>query len=153
MPQLPWIDLQSISLLQLIIQHGGHVATRSTVTKVWTDILESFKKQECIQNYVQDYFSGKSSVEGIRKLREKLKSLIEKAQKEMGLGDFMSGKTANLSKHGGELAKVYGLVKQILIEQQDDEERSLLAEQEKENQRKKLEQIEKDAFNLTKKNH
>ena len=151
MPQLPWNNLQEISLLQLVLQYGGHVASRSNVTKVWTDILEAFKIQDCMTNFTEEHLTGKA--DGlIRKLRDKVKALLDKAQKEMGWGDFMSGKTSNLSKHGGDLAKVFQLCKQILVEQVEDEEKRLLAEQENENQREKLEQIEKDAFNLTKKN-
>ena len=87
MPQLPWNNLQEISLLQLVLQHGGHVASRSNLTKVWTDILEAFKIQDCMTNFTEEHLTGKA--DGlIRKLRDKLKALLDKAQKEMGWGDF-----------------------------------------------------------------
>ena len=146
MPQLPWTDQQSITLLQLVIQCGGHTCTKGTVTKIWVNIYESFRKADCIVPYAQEHFSNEK--DGVRKLREKLKSLTQKAEKEMGWGDFRAGKTANLSKYCGDLAKVYQLIKQIEIEKDDDVEKKLLEAQEKENQKKKLEQVEKDALNI-----
>ena len=111
MEQILWTIPLVIHLFQSIQQKGGHLTNKTNSTATWDAIRIIFFQDAKASLWNKDPINKDS-----RKLREKMKQVIEATQKDMGWGDFYGGKTSNLSGREGDQSIVNGLVKQFLME-------------------------------------
>ena len=112
--QMNWNDQMVLIFLNLVIVKGCHIAqyvSSKEAALKWGDLLEDlFKNREFIPLKKDHYFSG-----NVRFLKDKLTSLISKANRSMAHGNKSAFK-------GDKLSEDFKLIKQIIDDKDDAKE-------------------------------
>jgi hypothetical protein len=110
---VPWNEEMEVTLLNLIVSEGVHVAPRSESTKKWNTL-----------NELLPYKAAAYKKDDIRKLKDKYQKILKTAKADIDTGN-QSGKT-------GDLSRKYELVQQIFIAMDAEEEEKKDTKKEKE---------------------
>jgi len=127
---LPWTPQLVCLLLNLVITEGAHIAKKSDIIKKWNSINDSFFNQNETQGFKAEMYKKDDP----RKLRDKYKQVMASCKAEIERG--------NLSGKSGDLSMQYELVKQIMMEIDDDEEEEATEKAKKDATKKALNDIE-----------
>jgi hypothetical protein len=117
---VPWNEEMEVTLLNLIVSEGVHVAPRSESTKKWNTVNDLFFDQ----NELLPYKAAAYKKDDTRKLKDKYQKILKAAKADIDTGN-QSGKT-------GDLSRKYELVQQIFIEMDAEEEEKKDRKKEKE---------------------
>ena len=104
---LPWTDSMVVTLLNLVIVKGAHVAVGKKSTEKWSEVYNCFFADEEVAPYKALHFKvdEKTGKVNPRKIRDKFDTTLVKVTKDIESGN-QSGKE-------GDLNEIYRLVKQI----------------------------------------
>lgn len=127
---IPWTPQLVCLLLTLVITEGAHVAKKNEVTKKWNAVNDHFFNQNETQALKAELYKKDDP----RKIRDKYKLTIATCKTDIERG--------NLSGKSGDLDQQYQLVKQILMEIDDDEEEEATEKAQKDATKKALNDIE-----------
>jgi len=109
---VPWNEEMEVTLLNLIVTEGIHIANKSEVTKKWNTVNDLFFEQ----NELLPYKATAYKKDDPRKLKDKYLKVLKAAKADIDTGN-QSGKT-------GDLSQKYVLVQHIFNEMDaNDEER------------------------------
>lgn len=121
MKQIPWNKEITESLVQLVIQKGGHVTKQGkSQTQIWNGINHDFFNLEEISFLKAEHYKEND----FRKIREKFKKAVQEAQAFI--------ETANKSGKHGDLSNFYKLCEQAHREAEamDAQEEKAVADKE-----------------------
>ena len=127
---IPWTPQLVCLLLNIVLTEGAHVAKKNEVLKKWNAVNEHFFNQNETQVWKTDLYKKDDP----RKLRDKYKLVMSTCKAEIERG--------NLSGKSGDLDQQYELVKQIMMEIDDDEEEDVAEKAKKDATKKALNDIE-----------
>lgn len=127
---IPWTPQLVCLLLNLVLSEGAHVAHKNEVLKKWNAVNEHFFNQNETQAWKVDLYKK----DDLRKLRDKYKQVMSSCKADIERG--------NLSGRSGDLDQQYELVKQIMMEIDDEEEENATEKAKKDATKKALNDIE-----------
>ena len=128
---IPWTPRLICLLLTLVLTEGVHVAKTNEVTKKWNAVNDHFFNQNETQALKAEWYKKDDP----RKLRDKYKLTIATCKADIERGN-LSGKSGDLDQQI--LIEIYQLVKQILMEIDDDEEEEATEKAQKDATKKTL---------------
>ena len=109
---VPWNEEMEVTLLNLVVTEGIHIANKSEVTKKWNTVNDLFFDQ----NELLPFKATAYKKDDARKLKDKYSKILKAAKADIDTGN-QSGKT-------GDLSQKYVLVQHIFNEMDaNDEER------------------------------
>ena len=109
---VPWNEEMEVTLLNLVVTEGIHIAHKSEVTKKWNTVNDLFFEQ----NELLPFKATAYKKDDPRKLKDKYQKVLKAAKADIDTGN-QSGKT-------GDLSQKYELVQHIFNEMDaNDEER------------------------------
>lgn len=118
---IDWNIVLIILLFQCVLQKGAHVANKAKVTESWTRTAELFYGDPiAVKELKLKKDSDIDPKKSIRKFKAKFDQVVLVTQKQMGWGDSYGGRNANLSGKSGDQSELHKLVKQVLIEIEDN---------------------------------
>lgn len=134
--RLPWTDEMDISLLNLVMTSGVHIAGHNDKKRHWTLINEQFFGRPEMQEYRTDFYNK----DDYRKLRDRFTTLLSDIQRDIDIGN-QSGKS-------GELNELYELVQKIKIEIDTNEEEKENEKERKLSDKKKINETSDEVLAL-----
>jgi hypothetical protein len=88
---VPWNEEIEVTLLNLIVSEGVHVAPRSESTKKWSTVNDLFFDQ----NELLPYKAAAYKKDDTRKLKDKYQKILKAAKADIDTGN-RNGKTGDL---------------------------------------------------------
>jgi hypothetical protein len=116
---IPWNESTMYTLLNLVITEGAHIAETREVKKKWNAVNDAFFNQ----NELIEFKATLYKKDDPRKIRDKYDKMLKEIK-----ADIESG---NQSGKSGEMSDLYGLTKQMLLDDIDenDEEKEEVRKQ------------------------
>ena len=127
---IPWNTGLVCNLLNIIIIEGAHIAKKSEITKKWNAVNEGFFNQNEALPWKAELYKK----DDFRKLRDKFKQVMASTKADIDTGN-QSGKS-------GDLEPQYELVKQIMIDIEENEEEEIEKKKKEDDTKKALNDIE-----------